>query len=149
MYILLLIDLSSIIFKIDIISSTEYIKVLIGRFKFIILINEYIKDTIRFIFSVASYGGKGVGMGTGTGLGTGTGKGTGKGTGTGYGIGAGCGIVPFGGLTFCWNCPMILPGGAVFIVISTTFVSLLYEYPIPNEVLDFQTKQVKCPVLGE
>jgi hypothetical protein len=81
----LLIDLSSIIFKFDIISSTEYIKVLIGRFLFIILINEYIKNTIRLISSVASYGGKGIGVGTGTGVGVGYGIGVGTGTGVGVG----------------------------------------------------------------
>ena len=88
--------------------------------------------------------GMGNGVGSGNGIGMGVGSGTGTGAGTGFGIGTGMGTLPsFNGNTFSLNCPIILPGGDVFIEITTSCVVVLYEYPKPCKRLAFQTRHVK------
>ena len=66
------------------------------------------------------------------------------GFGVGVGGGVGNGTESILGKTFISNSPITFPGGDV--LNDTTTVSSIIENPNPNNLLDFQTRHVKCPV---
>ena len=94
--------------------------------------------------------GVGIGIGVGVGIGVGIGIGIGVGVGVGMGVGVGTGV-GMGGNTLIlkllivstFDCPIIFPGGLVFIDIIALDVIKSIEIPIPNVVVDFQQSAVK------